>query len=118
MSTGADQPLTVEMTTRDRVVIVTLAGSADMDQIELLASRLWTAAHTADAMLIVVLSDLSFICSEGLGALLKARIICRDKSAPVRLVSPSAPIRQVLTTTRLDKIMPVFDSIDAALAGE
>ncbi len=117
MSSAPGEPLSVSIDSREGSIVVTVSGSADMDQVDALAMQLRQAALDADEALILDLGGLSFICSGGLGALLQARNACQEHGLPLRLVAPSPAVMDVLHTTRLDRVLPIFATVDDAVAG-
>ncbi|MDH4168911.1 MAG: STAS domain-containing protein [Acidimicrobiia bacterium] len=64
--------------------------------------------------LIVDLSDVPFMDSAGLGALIGGIRRVREHEGAVVVVSTSATITRLLHTTGFDRIVPVVDNHDAA----
>lgn len=108
--------LHVDVEPRGGDIVVTLSGSADMDQLDQLGSLLLDAARAAPRKLILVLSGLTFICSAGLGLLIQAHNLCHPRGVPVVLVGVTPPVQQVLCTTRLTKLMEIVATVDDAIA--
>lgn len=65
-------------------------------------------AHAGDNV-IVDLSDVSFIDSMGLRALITARSTIGEDQ--LRLVAPDGPVRRLLSLTNLDESFSVTDSL-------
>jgi len=101
---------------RDRDTIVTISGSADMDQLDRLGPQLMDAARSADRKLILRMSDLTFICSAGLGLLIQAHNICHKRGVAIALAGLTDPVRRILQATRLTKLLPEFGTLDEAIA--
>lgn len=58
------------------------------------------------------------INSAGIGFLVECLTAVRRAGGRLILVAPSKRIRHALLTTRLDTVLPVFDSVDAALTSQ
>ena len=68
----------------------------------------------AEALLVVDLSDVDFLDSTALGVLIEARAkLGADRLA---LASPQHEVRRTLQVSGLDRQLPVYDTVDAALA--
>ncbi len=96
--------------------IVSLAGSIHMDVCEQLQEELLQLVDRPVPRLIVDLSELTFICSLGLGALVAAHLRSRHHHTSIRLVSPDPSIRALLEITKLVKLFPPYASVASALA--
>lgn len=66
--------------------------------------------------LIIDLSDVPFMDSAGLGALIGAIRRVREGEGDVAVVSNTAGLNKLLHTTGFDRIVPVTESLDDALA--
>ena len=62
------------------------------------------------------LSGLEFICSVGLGAIVTAHVGCARRQGGVRLACPSSEITHLLWVARLTDLLPVHESVEAAVA--
>jgi len=107
--------LRIALTRRGQAVVVTLAGSADIDQTSALRTRLSQAAGAAPRLLVLDLSELTFVWSMSLGVMVQAHVTVRKGGGQVRLVRPTGPVLKVLETTRLTKLMPTFPSVAEAV---
>ena len=90
---------------------MTIAGELDManaDQVAELLDELEGAGGT----IVVDLTTLSFIDSSGIHALLRPR----PHDAAVELVCPPGNVRRVLEVTKLERVLPVHDTLAQALA--
>ena len=67
-------------------------------------------------LLILDISDLDFVDSFGLGAVVGALKRLRQRGGELALVCPSRRIRRVFEICDLDRIMALHDSIDSASA--
>lgn len=92
--------------------VVTLAGELDMAHAPTVAETLDALADTARPV-IVDLSELTFIDSSGIHAILRPR----PQQGVVVLVCPPGNIQRVLSVTKIDRVLPVYESLESALAG-
>lgn len=75
--------------------------------------------HVLDALvaspgLAVELSAVSYIDSSGIAALVEGFQQARAKGARFALVAPSASVTSVLELARLDRVFPIYPSVEAA----
>ena len=117
-STSLPDTLQVDVEHRGKVAVIRLAGSANMVVSDSLEARLVEVVDAAAEQLILDLSDLQFISSVGLGALVAAHLRCRHHKSVVKLVGPQPKIRELLEVTRLTKLFSIHDSVEAALAAD
>jgi anti-sigma B factor antagonist len=68
--------------------------------------------------LIVDLTDVGHVDSAGLSALLLAQRQMKSHDGDIRLVGVNDAVRSLLNVTQLDRIFPLFDTVDAALDAE
>ncbi len=64
----------------------------------------------------VELSQVTYMDSSGIAALVEGFQTARAKGLKFALVAASAPVRSVLSLARLDKVFPMVDSAEAAKA--
>lgn len=102
---------------RDQMVctVVHLSGAAGIDEADRLSRELRQVASETHGRLVLNLTDLEFICSMGLGALIVAHIAGQKRDCEVRLAGPQPAVREVLQTTRLDRIFPLYDDLNSAV---
>jgi anti-sigma B factor antagonist len=68
-------------------------------------------------LLVLDLSAVAFLDSTGLSALVASRRLARSRGAELRLVCPAGSALRVIRMTRLDAVLEVYASQEAALAG-
>jgi anti-anti-sigma factor len=96
------------------VAIVTVTGEVDMLTAPRLQRDLDAALDKHPAMLVVDLTDVSFLGSAGLAALI-ALEQRSGESCRLHLVAPSAATRRPIQVTGLETTLAVFSTRDAAL---
>ena len=115
-SSSPAEALQVGVERHERAVVVKLVGSAKMDLADDLRERLCDLVETSVGPLIIDLSELEFVSSIGLGAIIAAHLRCRHHDCEVKLVAPQQRILGILERTRLTKLFTIYDSVEAALA--
>jgi anti-anti-sigma factor len=109
--TTEPETFSMSRSTRDAAEVVTLVGELDM-------AHAPTVAETLDALsdherpVIVDLTELTFIDSSGIHAILRQR----PQQGSVLLVCPPGNIQRVLSVTKIDRVLPVYETLDGALA--
>lgn len=109
------RPFEINIQRRDRLAVARLVGSATIDRAEELGQELRHLANEPVDRIVLDLSDLDFVCSMALGAIIVAHVVCRKRDAQLVLASPQPAIRHMLETTRLSMVLPVFADLSAAM---
>ncbi|WP_413113486.1 STAS domain-containing protein [Thaumasiovibrio sp. DFM-14] len=71
-------------------------------------------AESISAHFVMDLSDVRFMDSSGLGAVMAVYKLLRGKK--ISLVNPQRPVKELLKLTRMDKLIESFDTIEDAVA--
>jgi anti-sigma B factor antagonist len=112
--------LTASVTVHDSALepytLLELAGEADVTGSETLHSVLEAQTRKRPALLIIEMSGLRFMDSSALQAILWARLVLEKDGGRLALVSPHDTVARVLQMTEVDRIVPVYDSVAAALS--
>lgn len=66
---------------------------------------------------VVDLTEVGFLDSTGLGALVAARTTAAERGASLPLVCTHQRILKLFTITGLDGVFRIYDTVDAAIAG-
>lgn len=93
-----------------------LAGSVQLAEAEELAAELPALVEAAAPFVIVDLAELEFISSLGLSAMVKAHKAARELGGNLVLVHPQPPIAKLLKLTRMDELLAIMPSLQAAQA--
>ena len=94
--------------------VVRLGGELDLYNADDIRGALDAAIGSKPRRLVVDLSDVDFLDSTALGVLIEARAkLGADRLA---LASPQHEVRRTLQVSGLDRQLPVYDTVDAALA--
>lgn len=68
-------------------------------------------------LVVVDLTDVPFMDSSGLGALVGGLRVTRAASGDLRIAAPSEQVRTVLELTTMDRVLRPYDGVDDALRG-
>jgi anti-sigma B factor antagonist len=108
----------VQTTPDGQAQIFVLHGSLDISTSPTVRAALVEAADRGQHEIVVDLSNLEFLDSTGLGALIGAHKRAKDNGGRVRLVVQEGQILRLLRITGLLGIFPVYTSLEGALAEE
>lgn len=95
--------------------VLRLAGELDLYNADELRAGLAEAIACARGRVVVDLAEVEFLDSTALGVLIEAR----SKLGPngLTLAAPQLEIRRTLQVSGIDRQLPVYDTVDEALAG-
>jgi anti-sigma B factor antagonist len=99
----------------DGVQVFELRGSLDIATSPTVRASLLDASARGDHRLIVDLSNVEFLDSTGLGALIGAQRRAKEFAGEVRLVVKEGQILRLLRITGLLKIFSVYPTLDDAV---
>lgn len=72
--------------------------------------------HTEEwSKFVVDLSDVEYCDSSGLSAILLAFRILQSNGGHIRLANPSKNVRTLIEISQLDRVLPIFDTVDSAI---
>ncbi len=108
--------LRIDVEDRGTATVVTVHGSVGIQDAERLRESLEELTDRHAPLLVLDLSDMDFICSLGLGAMINAHLQSRHHGGRIRLVNPQEPIRDLLETTRLTRLFEIYGDVEQALA--
>ena len=116
MSRKVDRPLEIEIRAAGAGTVIQVHGSATMNEADKMRQVLEDLAARHVTPIVLDMTDLDFICSTGLGAIIDGHLKARPYEGQIRLVNPQPSVRELLETTRLTTLFPVFPSVETALA--
>jgi anti-sigma B factor antagonist len=108
----------LEMTRRryGDLVVVSLAGEVDVDNVSEVRRCLDEAVETHGPRLVVDLTGLTFIDTTGLGVLVRQLAMLRERNGTMALVVPDGQVLRRLRRTNLAPLFPIYDTLSQALA--
>lgn len=99
-------------------LVVRLAGEFDFTNAPELRDALLGAVDQAPAAVVVDLSNVTFIDSTSLGAMIAAERRAKASGAAFRLAAPSPSAARLLQLTALNRILPTYSNLSSALYDE
>ena len=102
----------VQVTTssEEDVTVVTVIGVLDAASLTDVSTAL-TDAQRGSRRVIVDLSEVTFMDSRGLGALLAANERSREGAAPIAVYKPSDPVRRLLEVSGVRRILDEVEEL-------
>jgi anti-sigma B factor antagonist len=98
------------------IVVVRCAGEIDIATVGALRIRLQDAQVDGASRLVVVLDDVTFLDSLGLGALIGAHKRARVLRGAFTVVCTSRPVLRIFEATAMHRVFRVVETLDEALA--
>jgi anti-sigma B factor antagonist len=112
---SAAEPITTSFAHRDGVALVSIGGEIDLNTAPAFEEAIAAALDDDPRVLVIELSDVRFMASVGL-RILAATHEKVSKSAQVAIVANSSATSRPLQLTGLDKVLPVYPTLDDALS--
>jgi anti-anti-sigma factor len=103
----------VEAHTDDEALRLALEGELDLASITTFEDHLRRAEAGGPELLVIDLSDLAFIDSSGLRALVMADERARSEGRRLAIVPGPPPVRRVFEITKLDERLELVDDASA-----
>lgn len=85
---------------------------------QFLVQTLERVLENDEGHVLIDLARINYIDSTGIGELVGYLGRFRGRDRKLILVNPSERIRKLLQVAQLDRLFPIYDSVDAAVAGE
>ncbi|CAN5675067.1 anti-sigma factor antagonist BldG [soil metagenome] len=108
--------LSLTESTIESQLVVAVHGDVDVHSAPHLRDRLIAAIDAGSTAVVVDLTDVAFIDSTGLGALVAARNHAEERQASLRLVCSSERLLKLFRITGLHEVFAIFDSVARAVA--
>lgn len=99
---------------RDKVVL-RVAGRMDAESTPTFEAQCESCIAEGFNSLVLDLSDLAYVSSMGLGAIVRVAKQLRDDGGEVRVCCVTGLVRQLFEITRLNHVFPPHDSVESAL---
>jgi anti-sigma B factor antagonist len=101
----------------DHVVVVRPQGRLNMVAAPGLKAAIGELIQAGSSRVVVDLSEVAFIDSSGLGALIAGLKTARQARGDLRIVGVADQVAAVLRLTNLDRVLRSHDTIEAAVDG-
>lgn len=99
----------------DGVAVIKLAGEVDLSTSPIFKQKVYETIEAGSNDVVIVLDELEFMDSTGLGVLVGALKKSRMAGGIIRLVCSKKNIKKVFTITGLDKVFPIYDNLQRCL---
>lgn len=109
-------PLRITTEHRDHATVLTVSGEIDMSNAGDFYQALAAALAGGEAILVVDLTDVAFMDSAGLHALLHARHDAASTGGANIAVVPSDAVDRLLRLSETDQMMTIYADCDEAIA--
>ena len=100
-----------------QVAVVTLPGEIDVNNADLVREDLLSVLNQGALLLVADLSKTTFCDSAGVSALVHTFRRATATAGSMRLVVATPAVQRVLAITGVDRLVEVFPSVAASLAG-
>ena len=108
------EPFGLQRSDRKGCAVLSVAGEVDLATAPRLREALATMVAEGHLKVVVDLTDTDFLDSTGLGALVTGLKRVRAKGGDMKVVCTSPRVCKVFEITSIDKVVPVFTSVDEA----
>lgn len=115
MAEQCQKPLKLDVASMGSAKVLTISGSASMAEADKIRKKLVDLADEDTPIIALDLSEMDFIGSAGLGALIVGHLHASRRQGQIRLVKPSPQVLGVLETTNLIRIFPIYATVDEAV---
>lgn len=97
-------------------ILATLTGAFDHHNAHRLTEALQRALDAGAAVVLLDLSEVTFMDSTGVTRLLLARRSARAAGGHLALIAPSRPVKRLLSITGVDRVLPSYPTPQAVPA--
>jgi anti-sigma B factor antagonist len=97
--------------------LIELSGEVDLYTAPRFKDDLVALIETGVNDIVIDLAEVTFIDSTALGVIISGVKRMREREGRLAIVASSRPVVRILDITGLDKVLTIFDTRDAALAG-
>lgn len=101
---------------REKAAVVSFDGEIDFSVLPEVQKAIHEALATELPWILVDLSEVTFIASDGLGVLIEAHRKAIGEARRFDLIHPQPHILGMLRKTQLTRLFHVYETVDAALA--
>jgi anti-sigma B factor antagonist len=112
----SDMNLLVESRESGDWTVVEAKGEIDLYTAPRLKEELADALERDRTRIVVNLGSVEFLDSTALGVLIGALRRCRERDGTFALAAPTETVQRVLRITGLDKVFPIYGTVDQAIA--
>jgi anti-sigma B factor antagonist len=114
MNGGSGMELDVKLEREGDACVIKLAGEVDVYTSPSFKDRLVETIDEGCTKIVVDLEGVDFIDSSGLGVLVSGLRRVKERGGAIRLVCTRESIMKVFRITGLDRVFPIFASVEQA----
>lgn len=100
------------------IPVIVVSGEVDLATSPRLRDALLPLANERCRMVVIDLTEVSFLDSTGLSAIVAFHNRFKDHNGELRVVASNPMIKRIFAITALDEVLAVFDSVDRAVSRE
>jgi anti-sigma B factor antagonist len=115
MTPTEHKPFVLTVQRHGRSAVLKISGSVSITEADPLREQIEQLVAEQVPVIVLDISEMDFICSLGLGAIISGHLKCRHHCGQIKIVRPSPAVRELLETTRLTKLFGLYDSVEDAL---
>lgn len=105
----------VRFVRQGKTLIIQLSGELLFTNASEIKEKIKAQIQSSDERLVLDLSELEFIDSSGVGVIIS--LLRRMEGERVIIASPQPKVARVFEITRLEKIVPIYATLEEALKG-
>ncbi len=102
--------LTIEVMSTPEAHTIVLAGEADLQGAPRIEAALRDAFDGAPGLVVIDLSNLTFLDSSGLHALVTGHELCRARGRELRIVPGPANVQRIFELTGMNEVLPLCEA--------
>lgn len=110
-----EMDLQINVRKRDSIPVIDLTGEVDAYTSARFREVMLDIIDSEGASVIVSMSDVEYIDSSGLGALVGGLKRVSERNGKIVIVCDKPQVRKVFEITGLEKVFPIYDTEDAAV---
>jgi len=99
----------------DSATVVSIAGHITELEADVISNTFDDLFEKGNYNLILDLADVAFLSSTGLGQIMRAFRVAREKGGFVRLAQVQPLVAEVFRVTKLDKLLGIYPTVQEAL---
>lgn len=98
------------------ITVLKLDGKLNMVSAPQLREQIHSAVAAGNARVVVDLTEVDFIDSSGLGALINGLKSTRQAGGDLRIVAPTEQVQLVLELTNIDRVLKAHENAETAFS--
>lgn len=100
----------------DGVAVLKLDGKLNMVSAPHLREEIHSAVSAGNSRIAIDLTDVDFIDSSGLGALINGLKSTRQAGGDLRIAAPAEQVKLVLELTNINRVLKAYDNAETAFS--